>query len=279
MIDGGMDPPARENPKETSDLSATGPSWDVGQYQRFADERARPALDLLARIPPVDARSVVDLGCGDGRITELLARRWPGARVVGIDSSTAMLAAARRLEARVDWQEADIAHWRPDRPVDLIYSNAALHWLDDHAALFPRLFASLAPGGVLAVQMPANFEAPSHRAMRETAAEGPWAERLRPRLRPAPVAAPAVYYDLLAPRARFVELWETSYFHLLPDVDAIVEWVKGTGLRPLLDALDDPVERDAFIAAYRARLATAYGPQSDGRVLFPFRRLFLLAGR
>ena len=255
------------------------PSWDVGQYHKFEDERARPALDLMGRIPAIEPRLIVDLGCGSGQVTDLLARRWPRARVVGVDSSPAMLAAARRLESRVAWEAADIAGWVSEHPVDLLFSNAALQWLDGHAALFPRLFDFLAPGGVLAVQMPMNQEAPSHRAMGEAAAAGPWSDRLLPRLRRAPVADPAVYYDLLAPCARVVDLWETTYLHVMPGLDAIVEWVKGTGLRPLLDALADAGERDAFLADYRSRLAEAYRPQPDGRVLFPFRRLFLVAGR
>jgi trans-aconitate 2-methyltransferase len=255
------------------------PSWDVGQYRKFEDERARPALDLIGRIPAIEPRLIVDLGCGSGQITDRLARRWPDAKVVGVDSSPAMLAAARRLESPVLWEESDIAGWAPEQPVDLLFSNAALQWLGGHTTLFPRLFDHLAPGGVLAVQMPLNQEAPSHRAMGKAAAAGPWADRLLPHVRHAPVADPAVYYDLLAPRARFADLWETTYFHIMPDLDAIIEWVKGTGLRPLLEALGDAAERDAFLADYRACLAEAYRPQPDGRVLFPFRRLFLLACR
>jgi len=250
-------------------------AWDAAQYLKFGDQRTRPAADLLARIPLSDPKRVIDLGCGPGNSTALLAARWPAAHIAGLDNAPDMLATARRSAPAIDWIESDIARWAPDRPYDVIYSNAALQWLPDHAVLLPRLFAALGPGGALAIQMPRSGESPAHRLIREIAAEPPWAERARAPARDA-VQPPRGYYDLLAPIARALDLWETEYQHVMPDVGAIVEWVKGTALRPFLAPLSD-AERDAFLARYRDRLADAYPAQRDGRVVFPFRRLFLIA--
>ncbi len=252
--------------------------WDPAQYTRFEDERLRPVHDLLARIPLAAPRLVYDLGCGTGRASALLAERWPEAAVTGIDTSAAMLARARAANVAVAWVEADIASWRAPRPADLIFSNAALHWLDGHGSLFPSLLAQLAPGGVLAVQMPRNYDAPSHRAMAEAADAGPWRdklERIRGRL---PVADPAHYYDLLVPLARSLDIWETVYIHALQGEDPVLEWVKGTGLKPFLEALGE-AERRAYLADYAERLRRAYPRRADGRTLFPFRRLFIVAQR
>jgi trans-aconitate 2-methyltransferase len=187
-----------------------------------------------------------------------------------------MLARAAATAPGITWQQADLATWRPPRPADLIYSNAALHWIPDHERLIPALLAALAPAGVLAVQMPRNFGAPSHTLISEAAREGPWRARLEPLLRPSPVAEPAFYYDLLAPRAGALDVWETEYLQILEGPDPVKEWTKGTWLRPLLDALEEP-ERSRFEARYAERVATAYPPQPDGRTLFPFRRLFIVA--
>ena len=167
--------------------------WDPEQYALFESWRRRPAHDLVAALPSLTPRTVVDLGCGAGHLARLLAGRWPDAEVLGVDNSPAMLERAQATPSPVRWQQADLRVWRPDRPVDLLISNAALHWLDGHEGLFPDLLRALAPGGVLAVQMPRNFEAPSHRLLYETAADGPWAERLAPVLRTAPVHAPETY--------------------------------------------------------------------------------------
>ena len=265
-----MSPPAAQS---------VSPSWDADQYLRFAGERMRPAIDLLQRIPEIDPRRVVDLGCGTGEITWALKRRWPKAEVEGLDSAASMLAKSRGLSAEVSWTLGDIAGWAPERPLDLIFSNAALQWLDGHESLFPHLMRSLAPGGVLAVQMPRNFAAPSHRLMRAVAADGPWSERLRPLLREEPVLPPERYYGLLAPLAAEIDLWESEYLHILGGETPVLDWVKGTGLRPLLDALTDADERADFTARYQARLAAAYPRRADGKTLFPFRRLFLIARR
>ena len=256
--------------------AATG--WDPAQYLRFAGPRLQPALDLLARIPLTAPAAVYDLGCGAGNVTRLLRERWPDARVTGVDGSPAMLEAAARAAPGVRFIHADLAAWAPPAPADVIFSNAALHWLDGHASLLPRLLGHLAPGGVLAVQMPRNHGAPSHTEMVRAVEAGPWRARLVPLLRRAPVAAPAVYYDILAPHAGHLEIWETEYLHALEGDNPVVEWTRGSALKPLLDALEPP-EREGFLADYGARMAAAYPRRPDGRTLFPFRRLFILAGR
>jgi trans-aconitate 2-methyltransferase len=252
--------------------------WNPSKYLEFAGPRLRPALDLLDRVA-LDAPAVVyDLGCGAGNVTRLLQERWPRADIVGVDASAAMLGAASRATPGITWVRADLADWSPPGPANLIYSNAALHWLDDHGTLFPRLVRTLSPGGVLAVQMPRNFGAPSHTELVEAARSGPWRVRLEPLLRPSPVAPPATYYDLLSPVATTLDVWETEYLHVLEGEAPVVEWLKGSALRPLLDALDEP-ERSAFLDAYISRIARAYPPRADGRTLFPFRRLFVVAAR
>ena len=251
------------------------PTWDPRQYLKFADHRLRPALDLLAQVPLDNPRSVYDLGCGPGNVTRLLAARWPTATVVGVDSSAEMLVKARQEAPGIAFHEADVERWVAPAPADLLFTNSTLQWLDDHARLFPRLVSQLAPQGVLAVQMPHNHDAPSHAAMREAAEEGPWRTQLRNVRSIRPVGAPADYYRVLAPVARQVDIWETEYLHVLEGNNPVVEWTKGTGLRPYLDALQEP-ERGAFLAVYAQRIAALYPKQPDGRTLLPFRRLFIL---
>ncbi len=253
------------------------PTWDPREYLKFADHRLRPALDLLAQIPLDDPRTVYDLGCGPGAITRLLAKRWPGAAVAGIDSSPEMLVRASQEAPNVTFLQADIAQWSPPAPAHLLFSNATLHWLDDHRRLLPRLMAQLASGGVLAVQVPCNRDAPCHLLIDEAASDGPW-KPLLSQVRPIyrSVESPQAYYQILAPLARRVDIWETEYLHVLEGDNPVVEWVKGTALRPYLDALDE-THRDAFLAAYATRISTAYPKQPDGRTLLPFRRIFLIA--
>ena len=227
-------------------------------------------------MPLARAARVADLGCGPGNSTRLLCARWPEAEVVGIDDSAAMLAKAAASGLRARWLEADIAAWTPDAPCDLVFSNASLHWLPDHARLLPRLLAQLRPGGVLAVQMPRNFAAPSHALLREVARAGPWAASLAPLLADEPVAAPERYHDLLAPLAAALDIWQTEYLHVLDGEDPVLEWVRGTALRPVIAALA-PEEQTRFEAEYARRLRAAYPRRPDGRTLFPFRRLFIVA--
>lgn len=251
-------------------------SWNPDQYLKFSAPRLRPAIDLLAAVPSTRPGTVYDLGCGAGNVTRLLAERWPQADITGVDDSAAMLAKAATEQARVRWVERGLAQWRADRPADLIYSNAALHWLPDHERLFPALLAQLAPGGVLAVQMPRNFDAPSHTLIADTVRAGPWRARLEPLLQPPPVAAPEFYFDVLAPLAERVDIWQTEYLQVLEGTDPVKEWTKGTWLKQFLDALDEP-ERNAFEQDYAARLRVAYPTRTDGKTLFPFRRLFIVA--
>lgn len=252
-------------------------TWNPERYLTFGDQRTRPAVDLLARVALAAPARVADLGCGPGNSTGLLAARWPAAEVIAVDHSAEMLAKARASDVRATWVEADIAVWAPDRPLDLVYSNAALQWLGDHATLLPRLLGHVRPGGVLAVQMPRSFGSPSHRLARAVAGSGPWAERLAGYLRSEPVAAPGWYYDLLAPRAA-LDIWETEYLHVLEGDDPVLSWTRSTALRPVAQALDED-DYAAFEAAYAARLREAYPKRADGRTLYPFRRLFIVAVR
>jgi trans-aconitate 2-methyltransferase len=250
--------------------------WDPGQYLRFDSERLRPALDLLARIPLEEARDVVDLGCGPGHIARILKSRWPSARVTGVDRSREMLDRAAAGAPELQWQQADLAQWQPERPLDLIYANASLHWLDDHQALFPRLLAGLKPGGWLAVQMPRNHDRPSHLAAFEAVEAGPWRNRLAPLLRRQPVAEPEAYLRWLSPGAGHLDFWQTDYLHLLRGPDPVAAWTHGSLLVPLLEALTEG-EQERFLEDYRSRLRRAYPADGEGRTPFWFRRFFLVA--
>jgi len=251
--------------------------WNPALYTRFADERARPVGDLLARVALEAPRTVVDLGCGTGASTAPLVARWPGADVLGIDTSPAMLEKARASVPDARFALADVATFTPEAPVDLLFSNATLQWLPDHATLLPRLMGLLAPGGVLAVQMPDNLDEPSHALMREVAAEAPFAEILaEASAARVPLLTFEETHDALAGRAARIEMWRTTYVHPLAGPEKIVEMVSSTGLKPFLDPLDADL-RAEFLTRYTARVAAAYRPTRDGRVLFRFPRLFLVA--
>ncbi|QGY05657.1 trans-aconitate 2-methyltransferase [Methylobacterium mesophilicum SR1.6/6] len=253
--------------------------WNPALYSRFEDERTRPAAELLARVPLDAPLLAYDLGCGPGNSTALIAARFPGTEVIGLDTSPAMLESARVRLPGLAFAQADAGTWTPDRAPDLIYANAVLQWLPDHATLLPRLFGLLAPGGVLAVQMPDNLAEPTHRLMREVAGAGPWSAAIGdPAVagRLGRMLEPAAYHDLLAPHAAAVDVWRTAYHHRMADAAAIVEWVSATGLRPFLDPLD-PEERAGFLAAYTRAIDAAYPPRSDGRRLLAFPRVFVVA--
>lgn len=257
-------------------------SWDPTQYRRFADERSRPAFDLLDRIDHRHPAKVVDLGCGVGDQARTMKDRWPDASVIGVDHSPEMLAKAAESGGDVEWLAADIATWSPTAPIDILYSNAALHWIPDHQTLFPRLVSWLAPGGVLAVQMPLSWWEPSHVLMREVLRTGgPAGKPIGPKdlwsqLSRKWVAEPVVYFDLLASLVETLDIWTTRYFQVLGGPDPVFEWVKGTGLRPVLDTLDGQ-ELDTFLAHYRERLRDAYPPRPDDTTIYPFPRLFIVA--
>ena len=253
--------------------------WDPALYTRFEDERTRPARELLQRVPLTTARTVVDLGCGPGNSTELLAARFPEAALLGIDSSAAMIAESRKRLPECRFDKADIEVWRPESPPDLIYANAALQWTKDHETLIPRLFQALAKGGALAVQMPDNLDEPSHASMRDVAHEEPWAGRLTAALA-ARSRLPSLdaYYDLLAPEAVSVDVWRTVYHHPMASPGHIVDWVRATGLRPFIEALPDE-ERGAFLDRYERRIDVAYPARADGLRLLRFPRIFIVAVR
>ena len=262
-------------------MSDASPVWDPRQYNRFEAQRDRAALDLLVRLPEnLDPAEIWDLGCGTGQHAALLKRRHPKAKVHGMDSSIAMLEQARALSADVDWSVGDITTWAPDRPADLILANASLQWLADHAALFAHLADALAPAGLLAVQMPMAWETRHHALMRETATEGPWASLLAGVDTIAPLLPVEAYYEALAPRCDDIDIWTTTYLHVLSGEDAVLEWMKGTALRPYLTALAaDPTLRDAFLSALGHQLSRAFPRRPEGTTLLPFPRLFLVAQR
>jgi trans-aconitate 2-methyltransferase len=259
--------------------------WNPDQYLKYSNERIRPALDLLARIDAEAPKTVLDLGCGAGNVTALLAQRWPDARIVGVDNSTEMLAKARASTAGNplrEWIDADLATYAPDAPADVVYSNAALHWQPDHRRLFPRIFDWVAPGGVLAVQMPNQLAAPSHVTIADVVASSQWRDRLATARAQTPALHPADYFRLLSTKARIVDAWITEYLHVLPasrdGVHPVVSWIKGTTLTPYLAVLSGDMQR-MFMHEISQGIAAAYPALPDGRVLFPFRRVFIVAAR
>jgi trans-aconitate 2-methyltransferase len=251
-------------------------AWDPDRYGAFRRERMQPARDLLERVELSEAQCIYDLGCGPGGVTRLIAERWPAAAVTGIDNSPEMLARAGAARSSITWQEQSIADFAPGAPATLIFSNAALNWLGDHGTLLPGFVRHLAPGGILAVQMPRNSGTPSQHAMADAARAGPWASRLAALCGSEPVAEPAFYYRALRPYVAEIEIWQTEYVHVLEGDNPVVEWMIGTALRPFLAALDEG-QRAPFLADYSDRVRAAYPPQPDGRTLFSMRRLFILA--
>ena len=257
-------------------------TWDPDRYLAYADERGRPFVDLLARVPAEEPRIVVDLGCGPGTLTALLADRWPGAAVTGVDSSPEMIEAARSIEG-VTWEVADVRDWaRLDplalhAPVDVMVSNATLQWVPEHLELLPGLLARIAPGGWLAFQVPGNFDEPSHAIRTELASHEPYARHVRGARVPTS-HSPEDYARVLLGLGCEADVWETTYLHVLTGPDPVFEWVSGTGARPTLQALPDELRLD-FEAEFRELLREAYQPDASGRVLMPFRRIFAVARR
>ncbi|KAB8191320.1 trans-aconitate 2-methyltransferase [Nonomuraea phyllanthi] len=248
--------------------------WDPVTYAVYADERSRPFIELTSRVGAVDPDYVVDAGCGSGELTTRLESRWPRATIEGFDSSPAMIAKARRLETKVRFAVADATTWRPDRPVDVIVSNALLQWVPEHRAVLEHWVEALAPGGWLAFQVPGNFDAPSHVAIRELCASATWSDKLSGVVRTAPVDDPVGYMDLLGHGGCQVDAWETTYVHVLQGENPVLDWVSGTALRPILDRLDSGEQR-RFRQDLSRLLAEAYPAKSYGTP-FPFRRIFVV---
>lgn len=256
--------------------------WNPQQYLQFQQERDRPFFDLLAQVQPqTPPRTVADLGCGTGHLTAALAKRWPGATVLGLDSSAEMLSkAAASAGPNLSFVQADLREWQPAAPLEVLFSNAALQWVDDHARLIPHLAAFVAAGGTFAFQVPGNFDAPSHTLLAEVLSRPRWANLQAETRDKVTLGAfgPAQYAALLAPLGFTVNAWETAYLHLLPATDggnAVLEWVKGTALRPVLAQLDG-AQAAEFLAEYGSELARAY-PAHDYGTPFPFRRVFVVA--
>lgn len=253
--------------------------WSARQYLKFEDERTRPPRDLLAQVPLSQARRVVDLGCGPGNSTELLMARFPQAAVTGLDSSPDMLRQARARLPHGTFVQADITAWSPEPGTDLLFANAVFQWVPDHPTVLRRLLETLPQGAVLAVQMPDNTDVPALSLMRETAADGPWAARMaQAKAARDDLPKPEAYYDLLKPACRQLEIWHTVYNHVMSGPEAIVEWFKGSALRPFLATLDAQAG-EAFLAAYLERITPHYPRRFDGNVLLPFPRLFIVAVR
>lgn len=252
-------------------------TWNPDNYLRFEDERTRPSIDLVSQIRLQAPSTVVDLGCGPGNSTRVLAERWSNARVIGVDSSEDMIEAATAEYPDCEWALGEIERWEPAEPFDLVFSNAALQWVPDHGPLVERLFGQVAEGGALAFQVPMTDYGVIRELIREIALGGPWASRMSGPLTAITTETPAFYYDHLAPSARSIDMWVTEYQHVMDSTDAIVDWISSTGLRPFLAVLETPEEADEFVARLRARTAESYETRSDGKVLFPFKRQFVIA--
>lgn len=254
------------------------PSWDSREYLKFERERTLPCRDLVARIELVSPARIVDLGCGPGNSTAVLAERWPKARVVGVDNSEDMIATARKSHVNADWVLADMREWSSPAPYDLVFSNAALQWVASHQTEVVRLFSMVATGGALAFQIPSG-EGDWVRAIKMVAEAPAWRGRFSENMLDLHTHELGFYYDLLSPISRRVDLWQTQYVHILSGPEAVVEWTSGTALRPMIDRLTEKAARDSFVADYTLEITKSYHPRPDGKVLFPFLRRFVVAYR
>jgi trans-aconitate 2-methyltransferase len=264
---------------ESSRSPRAAEDWSAAQYLKFEDERTRPSRDLLAQVPLDDPGRVADLGCGPGNATELLIERFPRAEVIGVDSSPDMLRQARERLPRNKFVEADLSSWTPEPGTDLLFGNAVFHWVPDHPNVLKHLLGALGPGGVLAVQMPDNANQPAIAVTEKLVASGPWAAALtHVKSRRKQLLRPEEYYDLFRPLCRHIDIWHIHYNHLMESHAGVVEWFKGSGLRPLLAPLDAPM-REAFLATYTEEIRRAYPPRCDGKVMLKFPRLFMVAVR
>ena len=255
------------------------PQWDAAQYLKFANERTQPAIDLIQRIELSNPERIVDLGCGPGNSTEALRRRWPDANIIGVDRSPEMIAAAKAAYPEGTWEVGDAGTWKARQPFDLVYANAMLHWLPDHARVCRHWMEQVAPGGALAVQQPAHYDSSMRREILEVCQDPAWSDRMHDARTSIRCEPPPFYYDVLRPLASRVNMWETTYYHILAGPEGVLEWFGGTGLRPFLEALRSDEERERFEAMLLKKYTASYPRRANGEVLFPFRRLFFVAYR
>jgi trans-aconitate 2-methyltransferase len=254
-------------------------TWNATHYLKYADERTRPSIDLAARINLDAPHSIVDLGCGPGNSTQVLRNRWPMAKLLGVDTSPEMIEAARTRYPDHEWLIADASSWTTPEPLDLVYSNAALQWIPDHRSLMRRLFSMVASGGTLAFQIPSGTFATVRTLIHDISRMPAWSEQMDAARQALTMESPEFYYDALCDVASSLDIWETEYYHVLASKAAIVDWISSTGLRPFLAALDTDAERSEFVAELQNRVDAAYEAQIDGKVLFSFRRTFVIAYR
>jgi trans-aconitate 2-methyltransferase len=254
-------------------------SWDADLYMRFGDQRTRPARDLADRVDLDSPARAIDLGCGPGNSTQVLRERFPSAQVVGLDSSEKMIAKARESHPEGEWILGDIVEWRAEAPFDLIFSNAAFQWIPDHAALLRRLFEQVAAGGALAFQIPRHVDSPLRNAILEVSRDPAWNDRMAEARDALTMESPEYYYDALAASVDSLDIWQTEYDHVMDDAQSIVDWISSTGLRPFMQALDDEAEEKRLVAMVAERVRQEYPRRQDGKVIFPFNRLFLVAYR
>jgi trans-aconitate 2-methyltransferase len=255
------------------------PDWDPNLYLRFADQRARPAADLIAQIKLNRPAAIIDLGCGTGNSTEQLHARWPESEISGLDSSASMLAQARQNHSNWKWIQSSVESWEPEKTYDLVFSNAALHWVPGHGELFPRLLNAVAGGGAVAVQMPNNFHSPAHQAMKKVAADSRWGGRLDDASERVHIEEISFYYEVLRKAAAAVNFWQTEYLQIVEGPRAVLEWLRSTAMRGYLERLADDGERKVFEDLCLREFEKAYTPDDQGKVLFPYKRMFLIAYR
>jgi len=257
------------------------PQWDANLYMQFANERARPCADLIAHIALESPTNITDLGCGTGNSTEQLHARWPHSQITGVDSSTEMLTQAREKHPDWKWEQSDIEKWTPAAPSDLIFANAAFHWIRDHSVQLPRVFNFVAPGGALAFQIPYHLVSPAHHAMVEVAQFPEWEQRLRTARHTMTVETPDFYYDTLAQQSARLDIWLTTYHHEMQDASGIVEWLRGSGMRPYLEALangpNGKEDQQRFQNECLRRFKDSYPPRRNGKTVLSYPRLFLIA--
>lgn len=254
-------------------------NWNATHYLRYCDERTRAATDLAARVKLDGPNTIADIGCGPGNSTQILRIRWPHSDVLGIDNSSEMIETAKQSFPEQNWCLADASDWIPANPIDLIYSNAALQWLPNHDVLVPHLFTMVAPGGALAFQIPSSTYATVRTLIHDISHDSAWTERMNGPRNALTMENPSFYYDALVAKATSLDVWETEYNHVMDSKESIVDWIASTGLRPFLAALDTKTERNDFLTELHRRVSFAYELRADGKVLYPFRRTFVIAYR